>query len=305
MLWYYDRKADTYEQRTPRGLAHARHLYTFDGANQEERYALEKAFSVLEDKASPVFQRLREEVDITQNERNTIAEFAGMQYLRTPIKLDLIGSLVERGSGIAMQQLMDGISAMSETEFETYINKYGKETGQDVSALTRKSLLKFQQRHPFMRATKDGRLQTLIKSGTDLAINFSAREWVILHAQNDSRYITSDTAMFLSPDGHTSKETGWGPGSPGMAVFFPFAQDASLMITSKQQPTILHALINNSGVKRVNDGLASKSNQLYSHSDRLLRSIVKRGKLAKTEFKSIFSEEQLQEIAKRHFGKSH
>ena len=40
-LWWYSREADTYEQRTLRAIAHAKHTYTFSAVHGEERYALE------------------------------------------------------------------------------------------------------------------------------------------------------------------------------------------------------------------------------------------------------------------------
>jgi hypothetical protein len=100
-LWWYSREQNTYEERTTRVIAHARNTYTFSALSGDDRYALENAFSQLENRASPALRKLANREGITQDERNAVSELVEYQFIRTPSKIGLLAGILDTGaSGI-------------------------------------------------------------------------------------------------------------------------------------------------------------------------------------------------------------
>ncbi len=301
-LWYYDRKKDKYEQRTPKGLAHARHLYSYINLEPEQRYSLEKAFSTLEDKAAPAFLKLHKGQEIDSKEHHAISEFVGMQYFRTPPKLGIITELAGRASKYSIENMRTEIKNMSDEAFLKFIDNYNKNSGNEPSKITKARLIKTLLEGTItLNNDKNLQLKTLVDVGTSLGIGFSAREWIVLHTKPGSEFITSDVAVHLAPDGKPAPNTGFGPASPGMAVIFPFAKNAALMITSVRRPIIIHSEFGDEFLAHANEGLARVSGELYSSNKELLEKLVQKGGLAKTTFRPTFDEAQIQKIAQKHF----
>ena len=305
LLWFYDRKKDKYEQRTPKGLAHARHLYSYDGVTPEERYALEEAFSVLEGKATPIFLKLKNGEDISQEEHTVIAEFVGMQYFRTPVKLEVISEVAERGSKYIAEVMRRDIENMSDEAFQKYMDDFNKQSGKEPSKISKQRVIE-QLRSGTIKINnpKNFQLQALVDAGTNLGIKFSGRRWLVLHTEPGHEFITSDVGLHLTMDGKATKATGFGPGSPGMATIFPFAKDAALMITSMTIPVDLrHVPFEDDYLHKVNAGLARVSGELYSSNRSLLENLVEKGKLAKTSFRPTFNEAEMQSTIPKHLLK--
>ena len=302
MLWYYDRKEDTYEQRTPKGIAQVRNLYSYENVDPEEKYALEKAFSVLEGKVAPAIIRLQNGEDVSQEEHTAIAEFVGMQYYRTPSKLSIITEVMDSGIRYSKENLRNEITNMTDEAFQKFITRYNKQSGKEPSKITKQQFIDHLLKGEItIDNNKNMQLSTLVDAGTHLGIKFSARRWLVLHTKPGHEFITSDVGLHLTPDGEPTRVTGYGPGSPGMAIIFPFARNAALMITSKPKPDITHVDFDNHLVVVVNGGLARVSGQLYSSDKALLERLVNMGNLAKTTFKPIFDKEQMHKLAQKHF----
>lgn len=304
MLWYYDRKVDTYEQRTPRGIAHARNLYSYDGVDPGQRYLLEKAFSILENKAAPAFLKLQKGEQISQEEHTVISEFAGMQYYRTPSKIGVIKEVIDSGIRYAQESMLNEITNMTEDAFREFVDRFNKQSGKESANVTKEQFIKHLQGGTIvLNNEKDSQLSALVDAGTNLGMKFSARRWLVLHTEPGHEFITSDVGLNLTVDGEPTRATGYGPGSPGMAVIFPFEKNTALMITSHPTADITHVDFEKPLVLVVNSGLARVSGQLYSSDKALLERLVKVGNLAKTSFKPIFDEEQMKELAQKHFFK--
>lgn len=301
MLWYYDRKEDKYEQRTPKGIAQVRHLYSYDGIDPEQRYALEKAFAQLEDKAAPALLKLQRGEDITQQEHTVISEFVGMQYYRTPVKLDIINEVTDRGAKVAQEVMRRDIEAMSDEKFARFTQRYSEHSGKDASSITKQQLIDHLLKGKLgPDNAKNFQLRMLVDAGTNLGIKFSSRRWLVLHAEPGRQFITSDVGLNIVKDGDTKRETGFGPGAPGMATIFPFAKDTALMITSTLVANVEHVSFNSGMVGVVNAGLARVSGQLYSSDKSLLEGLVEHGKLAKTSFRPSLDDKEMQKLIPDH-----
>ena len=302
-LWWYSRALDRYEERTPYGIAHGKNTYTFSNVEGEDRYALELAFSKVEDKAGPAFKKLAASLNLTQMERNAISEFVGFQFLRTPSKIEMLQKIRDVGGA----QIVDGFAAhvkrMTPNEFAAYINQYEAKTGKTM-ALSQKDLVtSLKTRPPKVTSTKEGTLESLVELGTDLTVEYSKRTWTVLHAPQGSSFITSSEGVFLASDRHRSDPHA-GPKSPGMSTIFPFSRHAVLVIEASGPPAIEHAQTDELTVATVNDGLARISGEIYGSPRPLLEAIVKRNELATTQFEIHVHENRLRETFSKHIEKN-
>lgn len=301
-LWWYSREKGIYEQRTPRGIGHARNLYTLDNPETQQRYALENAFSTLESKAAPALLKLQNHEELSQVEHSNISEFVGMQYYRTPTKLKMIDKVTEEGGRFATTAMKDDIAKMTDEQFADFTSKFTARTGKPADAVTKQALLDYLEKGVVSPTNPQNfRLEMLADAGTNLGIKLSKRRWVVLHAASGQEFITSDVALHLTVDGEATKETGFGPGAPGTAITFPFSKDTALMITSEKTATVEHAVANELLITAVNTGLARVSGELYSTNKQLLESLVESGSLANTTFELKFDSEQMEQLARKHF----
>ena len=282
-LWWYSRVDNRYEERTTRGIGHARHTYTFTAVPGSERYAIEDALAKVEDLGIPALRKLEQRESITQAERNAIAELVGFQFIRTPSRISFLSEFLNVGSSQLVSKLADQLEAMTPEEFEANMRKKRDATGRAWDLDQRELVDGLRIRPPRVTATKEGTLEAMVELGTGLAVEFSKRTWVVLHAPKSSSFITSDQGVFMAPGPGVDPEV-FGPATPGVAIVFPFATHAALLVTGKPPVAIEHARTDGRQVRSINDGLAQVSHEIYSHSRELLASVVKRNELDTTRY---------------------
>jgi len=291
-LWWYSRETNTYEERTPRAIAHAKHTYTFSAVQGEERYALEHAFSKVEDKAVTALRKLEREEEITPSEKNAISELVGFQYLRTPSKIALIQQVRDLGGGWIVQEYAQHLDSMTTEQFSVHVANYKAKTGKTLDLSQEELVESLKNRPPKVTSTKEATLESLVDLGTTLAIEYSRRSWVVMHAPADSSFITSSEGIYSSGE-RSERGTSPGPGVPGVVTVFPFARRAALLIEGSGPSTLRHARVHKKAVREINDELATVSGEIYGSPRQLLESIVKRNDLATTRYELVPDSEYL------------
>lgn len=213
-LWWYSREKDTYEERTTRSIGHAYQTYTFSAISGEERYALERAVSKVEDKAGPALRKLEKSEDLTQAERNAIAELVGFQFLRTPSKIAVIQEMRDTGGVRIVGEFANYLANMTAEEFAAYITTFEAKTGNALTLSQQELVDSLKNRPPKVVSTKEGTLDSLVDLGTELTLEYSKRSWVVMHAPRDSSFITSSEGVFSSGE-PSERGASPGPGVPG------------------------------------------------------------------------------------------
>lgn len=291
-LWWYSREMNAYEERTPRAIAHAKHTYTFSAVQGEERYALEHAFSKVEDKAAPALRKLERGEDITQSEKNAISELVGFQYLRTPSKIALIQQVRDLGGEQIVQEYAQHLSEMTTEQFSVHVANYKAKTGKTLDLSQEELVESLKKRPPKVTSTKEATLESLVELGTMLTLEYSKRSWVIMHAPADSSFITSSEGIFSSGE-RSERGASPGPGVPGVVTAFPFSRHAALLVEGSGPSTMRHTRIHKQAVREINDELATVSGEIYGSPRQLLESIVKRNDLGSTRYKLVPDREYL------------
>jgi hypothetical protein len=283
---------NVYDERTLRVIAHAKHTYTLSAIAGEERYALEHAFSKVEDKATPALRRLEREEEITQSEKNAISELVGFQYLRTPSKIALIQQVRDLGGERIVQEYAQHLGSMTPKQFSVHVANYKAKTGKTLDLSQDELIESLKKWPPTVTSTKEATLESLVELGTTLAIEYSKRSWVIMHAPADSGFITSSEGIYSSGE-RSERGTSPGPGVPGAVTVFPFSRHAALLIEGSGPSTMRHARIHKQVVREINDELSTVSGEIYGSPRQLLESIVKRNDLGSTRYELVPDREYL------------
>jgi hypothetical protein len=138
----------------------------------------------------------------------------------------------------------------------------------------------------------------MIEAGADIGIGFSKKRWIILHAKSANSFIGSDSPVIQQRNSTASAKTGFGPLSQGIINVFPFASDAALMITDEPIRIMDHATALAPAVRQINDQSAQLSTRIvFSHSEKLLKSLAERNKLAKWRPKIQYDDEVIRDHA--------
>jgi hypothetical protein len=183
---------------------------------------------------------------------------------------------------------------MATEQFSAHIANYRTKAGKALD-LSREELVEsLKSRPPKITSTKEATLESLVDLGTTLAIEYSKRSWVVMHAPADSSFITSSEGVFSSGE-HSERGTSPGPGVPGVVTVFPFARHAALLIEGAGPSTMSHARIHKRTVREINDELATVSTEIYGSPRQLLQSVVKRNELATTRYALVPDREYLAE----------
>lgn len=303
-LWWYSRATKRYEERTPRSIAHARNTYTFTAIQGKERYTLEEAFSKLENEAVPALRRLAQSIELTQKEHNSISEFVAFQFLRTPAKLKVLQDIIDAGAKHTATRIAEEAADMTDEEYETLTRNFMANTGKKHDNIPKEVFLSaLKQRGEGIRSTKEFRLKQMVELATDIGIEYSARSWVVIHNRSNKSFIASDEGVFLVHDTQQFSP-GFGPLTRGVATILPISKDAVLLISSHRPAIVNHSQATSIIVDSINNGLATTSNEIYSHSKKLLESIVKRNNLEGSTFEIVLNDIEIERLIRKNMEKT-
>lgn len=307
MLWLYDCGNNRFMELHPTNIAVKKNLYTLKSPHlHDQRYAVENALAILEGKASSALAKIRRHRDISQEERNAISECAGFQMVRTLAFMDRIKGWMDTSPKYIIDAFGKELAELSPKDFAKKIAAF--EASKELkSGLTqddfRRGNLSDSVR---MTAPPDSEHEMAVTVGTELAIIFSKRKWLVIHAPKGKGFICSDRPVVQMPTLPAETIFDYGPGSPYVDNFFPFANDAALLITTEELPSIQHVGIAAQPLKQFNKLTAMNSKQfIFSHSKALLQAQVTKYSLANRDLnvEKLQSDALLRELVKRSFAK--
>lgn len=307
MLWVYDCANDKYLELHPSNIAVKKNIYTLKSPQlHDQRYAIENALAALEGKASSAFSKLRNEQEIDQQERNAICEYVGMQLVRTPAFVNKIKDWMVRSPKYLVDAFGNELANLPPDEFAKKIAEF--EASKELKAgLTQEDFRKGAlSDHVRITAPQDIEYEMAVNIGTELALIYSKRKWIVLRPPKGRAFICSDRPVVHMSSLPAASIYDYGPGSPHATNFFPFAKDAALLITTEELRTIIYGRTAEQPLRSLNAMVAINSrHMIFSHSKPLLERLVKRHSLANRDFSD---EEQqsdalLRELVRRQFAR--
>lgn len=193
MLWVYDCAQDKYIELHPSNIAVKKNIYTLKSPRlHDQRYAIENALANLEGKASGAFTKLRNEQDIDQQERNAICEYVGMQLVRTPAYVNKIKDWMARSPQYLVDALGKELADLPPEEFAKRVADF--ENAEELkSGLTQDDFRKGAlSDHVRITAPQDIEYEMAVNIGTELALTYSKRKWIVLRPPKGKAFVCSD-----------------------------------------------------------------------------------------------------------------
>lgn len=252
-LYVYERGKEPRKAR-PETAAHVRDLYSF-----EENGALNVEFERLlqrhEDRVAPVIagvldrEQSKNRRHLYEEERQTLAEFVGITFARTPAALQLAKEKIAPASKAMLKRIIGSPEELWDLARE-FVERQNLPPDQiarvteDVCEQVKSGALE-REEPPALR------LQSMFYTGLMIAEEVAQMNCVVLLAPKHDSFITADVPMFNGTDIGTGIRLGTAFNDPKTHVWFPVASKVCLWFGRDIEPGYGRLKIP-TGVKYVN-----------------------------------------------------
>lgn len=273
----YDRELNEYRIQTPVNTAIEKDYYTFIDKFGEKNKSVEKILADIEGKASPVFNKIKKQELISDDEKAKMSLFLTHLIYRVPEFEKLSNEIAQAISNFTMKHLIS-----STDQAEKWIKSYEKDTGKsfDVSP---EFLFEYAQ-NPQLKIMLDR--NTTLKPLLDFSfknINWIHNmDWEIFSAPKNSSFITTDNPfVLLPPKGFPIGKRGYGLKTKGVKKIIPLSMKQCILIGLPGND-FKYVNVNSKIVRGINLFVASRCDRfVIGRDEKLLRNIVKYSKIHK------------------------
>jgi hypothetical protein len=269
-LWVYDRYKNEYRNQTPKNIAVERDYYTVTDEKGEKKTDIEKFFSVIEGKASPVIQNVNARNYISTMERDILSIFVSFLKVRVP---DFEKSNDEYNEKII--KWMNKFMFCDEYHTKVMLDNYERDTGEKLD-IEPDELMRFIHEDEYrIKVNKNFTLGLMLDLGIETAHYLRQMDWLFIYAPKEASFVTTDNPFSLIPPLEYNKFWGVGLLTKGTVKYVPLTQRVAVLIKDKGDK-IEGGNPNRDFVKRLNYRVAADSDRLVIARDEpLLRKIVK------------------------------
>lgn len=269
-LWIYDRYKKEFREQTPKNLAVANDYYTVTDANGNKNTDIEKFFSVIEGKASPVIRKVAKRNLITDEERDILASLVASFFVRVP---DFEKSTDEYNDKMLRQ--MSKFMYCNEKHTKIIMDNYERDTGEKLD-ISPAELMHFVHEDKYsIKVDRAFHLRIMFDCGKVTAHLLRQMDWVFIYAPKGSSFITTDNPFTLIPPAEYNEFFGVGVLTKGATKFVPLSQDVAVLIRDVGNK-IEGGYPNRNLVKTLNYRIAANSDRfVIARDEPLLRKIVK------------------------------
>jgi len=269
-LWVYDRYKNEYRNQTPKNIAVERDYYTIIDDNGKKKADIEKFFSVIEGKASPVIQKVDARNNISTEERDILSIFMSFLKVRVP---DFEKANDEYNEKII--KWMNKFMFCDEKHTKVMLDNYEKDTGEKLD-IEPDELMRFIHEDEYrIKVNKNFTLGLMLELGMETAHYLRQMDWIFIYPPKEASFVTTDNPFTLIPPPEYNKFWGVGILSKGAVKYCPLSQHVAVLIKDKGEK-IEGGNARRDIVKKLNYRIASNSDRLVIARDEpLLRKIVK------------------------------
>jgi hypothetical protein len=254
MLAVYDRKLDTVRVEQPKNTGVIGHFYTLKDAEGRQRFELEEMLCDFEGKASLVIKKLVAKEEISENERNDLANFIALAAIRTP---DMVDSIKAFNSGL-ISDIAKRMFANTEMVKDRIRSKTASPISEEELEKESQELVSFVNSGAYEVITDhQWAISTAIEMSSTIAQLLVRRDWIVTHRNSDKKsFITTDAPVWLTTVApRKSKFYGVGFGNADALVLFPLTASSVLLMHSNKGK-LEHRVANDQQVREINLGLA-------------------------------------------------
>jgi len=225
-MWVYEKGNPEIKKASVRDVAVQKHYYSFiTQEGQRDSETFENFLAFIENKAAPVFKKIKKQENLSEEERSWFAIFLASLMTRVPnFRESIEESAAEVIKRINLKMASDPES------FKSMIESFENETGNKVGPLI-EDLQKFILEGKYkIRVDPQFSLymMTLIN---DFGPIFHEMNWTIF-TSDDYRFITSDNPLFYDDPSHDPQSPfGVGLLNKNLRLTFPVTKELALLAT--------------------------------------------------------------------------
>lgn len=269
-LWIRDGEKKLTRSDRPENTAAINHYYSIDKDGQRDN-SIEKGFSQLEGRAVSLIGSLVDGKQLPQESKDDLSLYAAFQWTRVP---DFQRS-VEKVAEHFLRQHMK-MMFRNEEDVRKSLDEFAKETGQTVGVEPAKMLELFQGDGLNVDIKRILSLEMMLKQAEPMANYFRQMNWVILHAEGNCSFVTSDNPFILVPPENFPRNTWRGCGiiTPGSRKILPLTQSCCLMMLDQGTAMVHHKVIKRD-LRNINRNVALRiSRFLFGRDETLINNLA-------------------------------
>lgn len=279
-VYIYDKNKGEKEKiryQTTLKIAHQNNFYTFR-SKKGGKENLEKVFSAFEGKAASIIQKVRNQKQISESDKEKLALFVAFQDTRTPaFKKRTEAMHTQMGEKIARM-------SMRMTSDDTLKKFFKKKKGKEMTEIEIKDLKNFAtnpKRSKIAFKYPNGWwIRIMLETGMATVPAFMTMDWFFLYTSQPYAFITNDKPLMIVPPKDYDKFWGIGLLTPGVRRIIPLSADLCLMMGEmRKNPSIKFIEADKKFFREVNTHLVLESERFCFSPDKgKLEKLVKEQK---------------------------
>jgi len=250
-LWIRDGVKKLTRSDKPENTAAINHYYSLEKDGKRDNI-IEKGFSQMEGLAMSLIGALVEGKQLDQEGRDNLSLYVAVQWMRVPDFQRGVEKIAEHFLRLQMRMMF-----RDEEDVKKSLDEFAKETGQTVGVEPAKLLELFQKDGLKVDIKRSLSLEMMLKQAEPMANHFRLMNWVILHAEGNCSFVTSDNPFVLVPPGNFPRNTWRGVGitTPGSRKLLTLTQSCCLMMLDPGT-AMVHHRVSRTDLRNINRNIA-------------------------------------------------
>jgi hypothetical protein len=269
-LWLRDGEKRQTRNERPENVAVINHYYSVEKDGKRDNL-IEKGLGDVESTAMPLIAELANGKQINQEAKNNLSLYTAFQWMRVP---DYQRGVEKVGEHFVRKTM--NMMFRNEEDVKESLNEFTKETGQVVDVAPAKLLEMFQNNGFKVDIKRSLSLEMMLKQVDPMANYFRQMNWVVLHAEGDCSFVTSDNPFVLVPPENFPRNSWRGCGilTPGSRKLLPLTQSCCLMMLDHGD-LIVHRKAIRRDIRNINRNIALHvSRFLFARDEALIDNLA-------------------------------
>jgi hypothetical protein len=228
-IWVYEKGNPNVIKASARDIGVQKHFYSFPTPEGEvDSESFEELFEKIENGVAPIFQKIRAQENLNDEERSWFATFLAFIFTRVPNYREN----VERLSAEVMKESLM-MSAAHPEGLKSMMKRFEQKTGQEIDVSV----------EDYQKFLLDGQYDIVPKPELSLKMVILAVEfvpifyhmkWVFLRATGEYKFVTSDNPLYYDDPTHDPRSFyGVGLLNKNVEITFPISKDLALVASWK------------------------------------------------------------------------
>lgn len=267
VFYVYDRKQNKYSVQTPLNTTCIKYYYRLEGKYGFDSNIVEEFFSNIESRTKPVFDKIKNQENLSAQDRYNLTLFISFLKTRVPATEKVVNEI---GDKFAKKYLKLYFS--SEDFTQKIIKDYERKTGNKINISELKEFLDNTDDY-IVSTGKDFNLGLRLVSALKISENLFCMDWVFLYAHHKSSFILSDNPFIIIPPKDHNYMYGLGIMTKNAVKIIPITSSICLMILEYNPDDAVTLYKDNfprEEIRKINISLAINSDRYIIGKDKEL-----------------------------------